>query len=43
MNNQNLLLAVVLSMAVLFGFDFFGTNKTVQKENTITNQTANEK
>jgi YidC/Oxa1 family membrane protein insertase len=43
MNNQNLLLAVVLSMAVLFGFDFFfGTNKTVQKENTITNQTANE-
>ena len=35
-NQKNLLLAVVFSIAVLFGFDFFfGPNKTVQKDNII--------
>ena len=37
-NQKNLLLAVVFSIAVLFGFDFFfGPNKTVQKDNIIAN------
>ena len=37
-NQKNLLLAVVFSIAVLFGFDFFfGPNKTVQKDNIIDN------
>ena len=37
-NQKNLLLAVVFSIAVLFGFDFFfGPNKTVQKDNIIVN------
>ena len=37
-NQKNLLLAVVFSIAVLFGFDFFfGPNKTVQKDNIINN------
>ena len=37
-NQKNLLLAVVFSIAVLFGFDFFfGPNKTVQKDNIIHN------
>jgi len=37
-NQKNLLLAVVFSIAVLFGFDFFfGPNKTVQNDNIIAN------
>ncbi len=37
-NQKNLLLAVVFSIAVLFGFDFFfGPNKKVQQENIIDN------
>ena len=37
-NQKNLLLAVVFSIVVLFGFDFFfGPNKTVQKDNIINN------
>ena len=37
-NQKNLLLAVVFSIAVLFGFDFFfGPNKTVQQENIVNN------
>lgn len=37
-NQKNLLLAVVFSIAVLFGFDFFfGPNKTVQKDNIVVN------
>ena len=37
-NQKNLLLAVVFSIAVLFGFDFFfGPNKTVQQDNIVDN------
>ena len=40
-NQKNLLLAVVFSIAVLFGFDFFfGPKKTTQQENVIDNSTS---
>ena len=38
-NQKNLLLAVVFSIAVLFGFDFFfGPSKNVPQENLVDNQ-----
>ena len=40
-NQKNLYLAVVFSIAVLFGFDFFfGTTQNVPQENFNDNQTS---